>query len=94
VASLELTNDDLTRLAKQLAPLLAAELGDAAVGTADNDDRWLRTPEAARHLGMSVSELHRRAAAGAIPHEQEGPGAALYFKRSDLDAWRRGERSR
>jgi predicted DNA-binding transcriptional regulator AlpA len=94
VASLELTDDDLTRLAKRIAPLLAAELGDATVRTADDDGRWLRTPEAARHLGMSVSELHRRASAGAIPHEQEGPGAALYFRRSDLDAWRRGEGSR
>jgi len=91
MAVLELSDDDVARLVKALAPLLAAELRDALDGI-DEDDRWLRTPEAARHLGMSVSELHRRAAAGAIPHEQEGPGAALYFKRSDLDAWRRGER--
>jgi predicted DNA-binding transcriptional regulator AlpA len=93
VASLELSDDDVARLVRVLAPLLAAELRHA-MQAADDDDRWLRTPEAAHHLGMSVSELHRRAAAGAIPHEQEGPGAALYFKRSNLDAWRRGEGSR
>jgi hypothetical protein len=40
---------------------------------------------------MSTSELHRRAAAGAVPHAQERPGAALYFRRADLDAWRRAE---
>jgi hypothetical protein len=85
--------DDVLRLlrrAADLAPRLAAALADALPGKGD-DGRWLRTPEAARHLGMSVSELHRRAAAGAIPHEQDGPGAALYFQRADLDSWRRGQ---
>jgi hypothetical protein len=28
------------------------------------------------------------AAERAIPSEQEGPGCKLYFRRSDLDAWR------
>jgi excisionase family DNA binding protein len=90
VASLELSDDDVVRLAQVLAPVLAAELRDV-LGVPDGDaaDRWLRTPEAARYLGMGKSELQRRAAAGTIPHEQEGPGAALYFKRSDLDEWRR-----
>lgn len=60
-------------------------------GAAGAADRWLRTPEAAEYLGMSIPELHRRAAAGVVPHEQEKPGAALYFRRADLDAWRRGE---
>jgi excisionase family DNA binding protein len=93
VASLELSDVDVVRLAKVIAPLLADELRDAlGRAPADDDaDRWLRTAEAARYLGMGKSELQRRAAAGSIPHEQEGPGAALYFKRSDLDAWRRGQ---
>lgn len=89
MASLTLTEQELDQLAEHLAPRLAAALAEALP---DRDGgRWLRTPEAARHLGMSVSELHRRAAAGAIPHEQDGPGAALYFQRADLDAWRRGQ---
>jgi excisionase family DNA binding protein len=52
-------------------------------------DEWLRTADAADYLSISKSELHRLAAAGTVPHEQDGPGCALYFKRSDLDAWRR-----
>lgn len=59
--------------------------------TAAEGDRWMRTREAARYVGISTSELHRRVAAGEVPHEQEAPGAALFFKRADLDAWRRGE---
>lgn len=88
MASFTLTDAELDQIAEHLAPRLAAALADAMPGSED-DGRWLRTPEAARHLGMSVSELHRKAAAGAIPHEQDGPGAALYFQRADLDAWRR-----
>jgi excisionase family DNA binding protein len=91
VASLELTDDDLERLAEQLAPLLAVAIAGEATTAAGQDDRWLRTAEAATYLGISKSELHRRAAAGAIPHEQDGPGAALFFKRAELDGWRRGE---
>jgi excisionase family DNA binding protein len=90
VASLVLTDDELARLARELAPLLVAELATAPAAPTGQEDRWLRTAEAASYLGISKSELHRRAAAGAIPHEQEGPGAALFFKRADLDAWRRG----
>lgn len=99
MASLELSDRDLARLAEHLAPALVpallAEL--RAQGTSvggDDPDRWLRTPEAARHLGIGISELQRRAAAGLIPHEQERPGAALFFKRSDLDEWRRAQSER
>ena len=95
MASLALTDDELERLARQLAPLLAAAMAtDATTAHGQEADRWLRTREASSYLGISKSELHRRAAAGTIPHEQEGPGAALFFKRADLDAWRRGEGQR
>lgn len=91
LASLELTDNDVVRLAEALAPRVAVELRSVLGTVPDGDaERWLRTAEAAQYLGMGKSELQRRAAAGSIPHEQEGPGAALYFKRSDLDAWRRG----
>lgn len=57
---------------------------------------WMTTREAADYLRIGVSELHRLAAAGAIPHEQDGgPGGRLFFHAADLDAWRRsgGRRS-
>jgi excisionase family DNA binding protein len=91
VPTFSLTEEELEQLAEHLAPRLAAALADAVPGSED-DGRWLRTPEAARHLGISVPELHRKAAAGSIPHEQDGPGTALFFQRAELDAWRRGER--
>jgi hypothetical protein len=90
MASFSMTAEELDQLAEQLAPRLAAALAESMVAGGE-DGRWLRTPEAARHLGIAVSELQRRAAAGLIPHEQDGPGAALFFRRADLDAWRRGE---
>jgi excisionase family DNA binding protein len=50
---------------------------------------WLDTAGAAEYLGMPKTTLHKLTAARGIPFEQEGPGCKLYFKRSDLDTWRR-----
>ena len=50
---------------------------------------WLTTREAAEHLRIGVSELHRLAAAGQVPHEQDAPGSKLFFNAHDLDEWRR-----
>ena len=52
-------------------------------------DGWLDAAGAARYLGMPKTALHKLTAARAIPFEQESAGCKLYFKRSDLDAWRR-----
>jgi hypothetical protein len=51
-------------------------------------DRWLTTAEAEAHLGCSPNALHKLTAAGAVPFQQDCPGAKLYFKRSELDDWR------
>ena len=37
---------------------------------------------------MHRDTLRKLAAERAIPSEQDGPGCKLYFRRSDLDAWR------
>lgn len=91
MAALTFTDQELQQLVERLAPLIVAALQDGLSDARGDGHRWMRTAEAAGYLGMSKSELYRRAAAGAVPHAQEAPGAALYFKRSDLDAWRRGE---
>jgi hypothetical protein len=52
-------------------------------------DGWLDAAGAARYLGIPKTALHKLTAARAIPFEQEGAGCKLYFKRLDLDAWRR-----
>ncbi len=52
-------------------------------------DGWLDTAGAAEYLGTPKTALHKLTAAREVPFEQEGAGCKLYFKRSDLDTWRR-----
>jgi excisionase family DNA binding protein len=73
----------LDSLADRLAPRIAERLVEV-------DDRWLSTTEAASYLGVSIHALHKLTAARTIPFEQEGPGCRLWFRRSELDCWRRG----
>jgi excisionase family DNA binding protein len=85
----ELDDDDLDRLAELLLPRLA----DRVTSIAGQPDGWLDSAEAAAYLGISRTALHKATAARSIPFEQDGPGCKCWFKRSDLDAWRRGERA-
>jgi hypothetical protein len=43
------------------------------------------------YLGVSLAALHKHTAARTIPFEQDAPGCKLWFRRDELDAWRRGE---
>jgi excisionase family DNA binding protein len=79
----QLDDDALAELAARLAPFLPRS------GAAD-EDRWFSTRQAAEYLGISANALHKLTAARAIPFEQERPGAKCWFRRSELDAWRRG----
>jgi excisionase family DNA binding protein len=54
-------------------------------------DPWIGAREAAEHLGIHDSTLKERAAAGELPAHQDAPGGPLWFKRSELDAARRGD---
>jgi hypothetical protein len=56
---------------------------------ADRDrDEWLDLASAARHLRVHPDTLRKRAKRGLVPYEQAGLGCRIYFRRSDLDAWR------
>jgi excisionase family DNA binding protein len=79
----DLGPDDLRELAARLEPYFLPP-------TVPAEDGWLTTAQAASYLGMSISALHKLTAARLIPFEQSGPGAKCYFRRSDLDEWRRG----
>jgi hypothetical protein len=58
-------------------------------------DGWLDSKVASAYLGLPLSTLHRLTAARAIPFEQDGPGCKCWFKRPELDEWRRrGEPAR
>lgn len=81
--------DDATlrKLIDRAWPIIAERLPAAA----PVPDGWLDSNGAAAYLSLSRHALHKLTAAGDIPHEQDGPGCKLWFKRSDLDAWRRGD---
>ena len=81
---------DFDELLSQLADLVAARIVER-LPRPDNagTDDWLDTRGAAEYLGIHRDSLRRLAAERTIPAEQAGAGCKLFFRRSDLDAWRR-----
>ncbi|HUA48697.1 MAG TPA: helix-turn-helix domain-containing protein [Solirubrobacteraceae bacterium] len=53
---------------------------------------WLDARGAAEYLGVHRDTLRKLAAQRAIPTHQDGPGCKLYFRRDELDEWRRSAR--
>ena len=72
-----------------LAELLAPYLPVPAASS--EPDRWLNSREAAEYAGTTRHALHKAMAAREIHFEQDTPGGKAWFKRADIDAWRRGE---
>jgi excisionase family DNA binding protein len=83
--ALSLFEQVVDRLAERVAALIAERMG----GTDKNDVEWFDSRRAAEYLGVHRDTLRKLAAERAIPSEQEGAGCKLYFRRVDLDAWRR-----
>jgi excisionase family DNA binding protein len=86
VGSEELIAGLLAQVAKFVAAAVVARL-EAPCGS---DAEWLDSRHAAEYLGVHRDTLRKLAAERAIPSEQDGPGCKLFFRRSDLDAWRAG----
>ena len=80
------SDQTLMRLAERLVPFLPWVVD----GQAASDDSWLSTADAAKYLDITVNALHKLTAARVIDFEQSGPGCKCWFKRSALDAYRRG----
>lgn len=87
--SIALPPEMLDALADRLAPRVAALLQETA-----ESERWLNSAQAADYLGLTRNALHKLTSAREIPFEQDGPSCKLFFRRSELDAWRAGERPR
>ncbi len=51
----------------------------------DQLNEWIRTPEAAKYLGMHVETMRRWAREGVIPAAKLGNRGGFRFKREDLD---------
>jgi excisionase family DNA binding protein len=78
-------------LLAHLAEIVAAKVVDGLARQEAAADDWLDTRGASEYLGIHRDSLRRLAAERAIPAEQAGAGCKLFFRRSDLDAWRRRE---
>jgi hypothetical protein len=76
----------LQRLAELLTPYLSVPM-------AASEDRWMNSREAAEYAGTTLRALHKAMAAREIYFEQDCRGGKAWFKRGDVDAWRRGERA-
>jgi hypothetical protein len=73
-----------------LAELMAPYLPERSAPS--EPDRWLTSREAAEYAGTTRHALHKAMAAREVHFEQDVPGGKAWFKRADIDAWRRGER--
>jgi excisionase family DNA binding protein len=80
----------LDQLLDHIADRLAAVITDRLVVSDNRPDEWFDSRHAAEYLGVHRDTLRKLAAERSIPSEQDGPGCKLYFRRSDLDAWRNG----
>ena len=49
------------------------------------NDEWLRTPEAAKYLGVHIETMRRWAREGVIPAAKLGNRGGFRFRRDDLD---------
>ena len=79
-------NELIAQVAERVAAAVVARLG-ARNGEAIPE--WLDSRRAAEYLGVHRDTLRKLAAERAIPAEQDGPGCKLFFRRADLDEWRR-----
>lgn len=77
----------IDQLATRVADRIACQLAEASQAPAD---QWLDSSGAAEYLGISRHSVRRLAAEGSLPTEQTGANCKLYFRRTDLDSWRRG----
>lgn len=74
---------------EQFIEVLAERVAERLQAAPEVEAEWLDTRGAAVHLGIHRDTVRRLAAEQALPSEQDGPGCKLFFRRSDLDAWRR-----
>lgn len=81
----------LDAMVDQLAERVAERLADfrSPQVAASQEDEWFDSRHAAEYLGVHRDTLRKLAAERVIPTEQDGPNCKLYFRRSDLDSWRR-----
>ena len=88
MAALTLEDDDLERLADLVAERIWARFEIVPEGSTDG---WMSSADAATYLGLTRATLDKICAARSVPFEQDKAGGKRWFKRGDLDDWRRGQ---
>jgi hypothetical protein len=89
-----------TRLAAAVAPYVVTmilsmpELRERLADGLHADDPWLDVKHGAEYIGASANALRKAADRRELPFEQEAAGCKMWFRRSALDAYRRGHRTR
>jgi excisionase family DNA binding protein len=56
----------------------------------DRQTDWMRTPEAAKYLGVHIETMRRWAREGAVPAAKLGNRGGFRFRREDLDRFLEG----
>jgi hypothetical protein len=79
----QLDNEDVEAIARRVVELLREELREQR-----SEDPWLHSRQAADHLGISLHALRHLVARQAVPYVQDRPGSKIFFRASQLDAWR------
>jgi excisionase family DNA binding protein len=79
----------LTRLADLVVDRLTAR---SEAGMESPQDDWMDARAAASYLGIHRDTLRKLAAERSVPVHQDGPGCKLYFRRDEIDEWRRSSR--
>ncbi len=80
----------LDQILGHLADLVVDRLVERAeANRSDHAAEWLDARGAAGYLGIHRDTLRKLAAQRAIPTHQDGPGCKLFFRRDELDEWRR-----
>lgn len=77
----------------RLADLVVQRLVERMADSKQPVEEWLDARDAAEYLGVHRDTLRKLAAQRAIPAHQEGAGCKLYFRRDELDDWRRTSRA-
>jgi excisionase family DNA binding protein len=82
--------DLLDLLLGRLADLVADRLLARTAATEDaHAGEWMDAHDAAAYLGIHRDTLRKLATQRSIPVHQDGPRCKLYFRRDELDDWRR-----
>lgn len=89
-----LSPEQLDQLAEVLAPRVAA-LREESDGLEDSNGwpEWMPLDVAAAYLGQTVAATRKLYERRKVPHYQDGPGAKVWLRRSELDAYMEANRT-